>query len=85
INLEKSDRIMAESVMIMLTKKGMNRQKAHELVRRCAMKKGKFKDILLKEKEIRKIVSEKEIKDALKPEKYLGCAEEVVEKCIKAL
>lgn len=24
-------------------------------------------------------------KDALKPEKYLGCAEEVVEKCIKAL
>lgn len=85
INLEKSDRIMAESVMIMLTKKGMNRQKAHELVRRCAMKKGKFRDILLREKEIRKIVSEKEIKDALKPEKYLGCAEEVVEKCIKAL
>lgn len=85
INLEKSDRIMAESVMIILTKKGMNRQKAHELVRRCAMKKGKFKDILLREKEIRKIVSEKEINDALKPEKYLGCAEEIVENCVKAL
>jgi len=84
-NLESSDRIMAESVMIALTKKGMNRQKAHELVRKCAMKKGKFKDILLKEKEIRKIVSEKEINDALKPEKYLGCAEEIVENCVKAL
>lgn len=84
-NLEKSDRMMAESVMIMLTKKGMNRQKAHELVRRCAMKKGKFKDTLLREKEIRKIVSEKEINDALKPEKYLGCAEEIVENCVKAL
>jgi len=84
-NLESSDKIMAESVMIALTKKGMNRQKAHELVRRCSMRKGEFKDILLKEKEIREIVSEKEIKDALKPEKYLGCAEEVVENCVKAL
>jgi adenylosuccinate lyase len=84
-NLEKSDRMMAESVMIMLTKKGMNRQKAHELVRKCSMRKGVFKEILLEEKEIRKLMSEKEINDALRAEKYLGCAEEIAEKCIKAL
>lgn len=82
-NLEKSDRIMAESVMIALTKKGMNRQKAHELVRKCSMGKGAFKDILLREKEIRKLLSEKEINDALKPEKYLGCSEKIVENCMK--
>ncbi|MDI6917137.1 MAG: adenylosuccinate lyase [Thermoplasmatales archaeon] len=82
-NLEKSDRIMAESVMIALTKKGMNRQKAHELVRKCSMRKGVFKNILLREKEIRKLLSEKEINDALKPEKYIGCSEKIVENCMK--
>ncbi len=82
-NLESSDKIMAESVMMALTKKGVNRQEAHEIVRRCSMKKGKFKDLLLREKEIRKLMSEKEVEDALKPEKYLGCTGKIIENCIR--
>ncbi|MDH7563266.1 MAG: adenylosuccinate lyase [Candidatus Bathyarchaeota archaeon] len=87
-NLKIADgRNMSESVMVALTRKGMNRQEAHELLRKLALKsiaeKKSFKKILLEEAYIRKMLSEKEIDDALDPRNYLGTAEKQIERLIE--
>ena len=89
-NLELTQgRIMSESVMIELVEKGMDRQKAHELVRECAMESYQnnkpFKISLEKNSEITKLLSKKELADALRPEKYIGTAVEQVEEVLKQL
>ncbi len=80
-------RAMSEAVMIALTKKGMNRQEAHELLRKLTLKseveKLPFKDVLLRDKVVRGKLSEKEIEDALNPRNYLGTALEQVEHVVK--
>jgi adenylosuccinate lyase len=69
-------RFMSESVMMALTRKGVNRQEAHELLRRLTMKseleKRHFSEILLEDKFVRSKLSEKEIGEALNPKNYLG-------------
>ena len=71
-------RFMAESVMIVLTKKGMSRQTAHELLRKLTitseLKKKPLKSVLLEDEAIRRNLTEKEIAVALNPKKYLGTA-----------
>ena len=89
-NIERSKGIpMAESVMMLLVKKGLARDKAHELVRRCAIKAQveniSLLDVLKKEKEINKLVSEDELKRSLDPESYIGRAEEIVDEVVKKL
>ena len=89
-NIERSKGIpMAESVMILLVKKGLARDKAHELVRRCAIKAQveniSLLDVLKKEKEINKLVSEDELKRSLDPESYIGRAEDIVDEVVKKL
>jgi len=78
-NLELTQgRTMSEAVMIALTRKGMNRQKAHELIRRLAIKseveKRPFKETLLKNDAVQRMLSEKEVDEALDPRNYLGTA-----------
>ena len=78
-NLELTQgRTMSEAVMIALTRKGMNRQKAHELIRRLAIKseveKQPFKETLLKNDAVQRMLSEKEVDEALDPRNYLGTA-----------
>jgi len=87
-NLEITQgRIMSEAVMIALTKKGMNRQEAHELLRRLAIKSQQenryFKEILLEDEIVRKFLSEEEIEEALNPRSYLGTAIKQVELAIE--
>jgi adenylosuccinate lyase len=76
-------RIMAENVMIKMAEKGMGRQDAHELVRECALKSYSearpMRQTLLENKLVTGILSEKEIDEALMPEKYIGTAVEQVE------
>jgi adenylosuccinate lyase len=76
-------RAMSEAVMIALTKKGMSRQEAHELLRKLTIKsemeKVPFKKVLLEEKVVRQKLSEKEINEALNPRNYLGTALKQVE------
>jgi len=80
-------RAMAEAVMITLTRKGMDRQKAHELLRRLAIKsvseRKPFKEILVNDEKIRSLLTEKEIDYALNPRNYLGTAVKQVEAAIK--
>jgi len=79
-------RAMSEAVMIALVKKGMSRQEAHELIRQLAIKseieKIPFKNILIREKKICNLLSEKEIDDALDPRNYLGTSIKQVELAI---
>lgn len=86
-NLERSRGIpMAEAVMMFLVKKGMAREDAHELVRRCAIRAAAegitLKESLLKEKNIGEMVSEEELDHALNPENYLGRAKEIVDEVV---
>jgi adenylosuccinate lyase len=81
-------RAMSESVMMALTKKGVNRQEAHEMLRkltiRSAVEKKPFKQMLLEDKLISSKLSEKEIDQALNPKNYLGTAVKQAERFAKS-
>ena len=68
--------IMAESVMMTLTSKGMGRQDAHELIRKCSMAAQKegldFKQHLMSNEKVCALLSEEELDTALDPKAYLG-------------
>jgi adenylosuccinate lyase len=65
----------------------VNRQEAHELLRKLAIKseleKRHFKNILLADKFVRSKLSEKEIDDSLNPKNYLGTAVKQAESAAK--
>jgi adenylosuccinate lyase len=71
-------RFMSEAVMIMLTKKGMDRQAAHELLRkltiRSEVENRSFEEVLLEDKRVSGKLTRQEIRDALNPRNYLGTA-----------
>ncbi len=71
-------RLMSEAVMILLTKNGMNRQVAHELLRKLTIKSEveyrPFEEVLLEDKRVSKKLAKQEISDALNPRNYLGTA-----------
>ncbi len=79
-------RNMSEAVMMALTKKGYDRQKAHELLRKLAIKSETenraFRDILLESKDASGKLSPEEIDYVLDPRNYLGTAIEQVERMI---
>jgi adenylosuccinate lyase len=81
-------RAMSESLMMALAKKGVNRQDAHELLRKLtiqsAVEKQDFKQVLLKDKLVSSKLNEKEIDEALDPKNYLGTAVKQAEKFAKA-
>jgi len=78
---------MAESVMMRLVEKGMDRQEAHELLRRLSIKAVResrgFREVLRESAEVRALMSNEEIDLALTPENYLGTAIEQVEEVLK--
>ncbi|NLE05591.1 MAG: adenylosuccinate lyase [Crenarchaeota archaeon] len=69
-------RTMSESVMMALTHKSVNRQEAHELLRKLTIKselgKRHFKQILQEDQFVTSKLTEKEIDIALNPNNYLG-------------
>ena len=80
---------MAESVMIELTRKGMDRQEAHEIVRMASMDAlARNKDLvqlLGESKEVQKYLSIKEIESLLNPDNYIGTAVAQVDRVIGKL
>ncbi len=81
-------RAMSEAVMMALTKKGVNRQEAHEMLRKLtiqsALEKWDFKQVLLEDKLVISKLTEKEIDAALNPKNYLGTAVKQAEKFAKS-
>jgi adenylosuccinate lyase len=71
-------RAMSEAVMMALTRKGVNRQEAHELLRKLTIKseaeKRHFREILLEDTFVHSKLNAKEIDEALNPKNYLGTA-----------
>ncbi|MFH1394054.1 MAG: adenylosuccinate lyase [Candidatus Micrarchaeota archaeon] len=83
-NLERTGGlIMAERLMIALTKKGMGRQEAHELMRELAHRafgeKRHLKELVLEGK----LLEEKEADEVFDYSSYIGEAEQIVEEAIK--
>jgi len=83
-NVELTEgRGMSEAVMIALAEKGMNRQEAHELLRKLTIKseveKRHFRQVLIENRAITERLSKKEIDEALDPRNYLGTALKQVE------
>ena len=74
---------MGEAVMIELSKKGVGRQEAHEIVRQCAMSAREsgihMKDALLKNDTVSKYLAENEIIRIMDPDNYIGTAVEQVD------
>jgi len=84
LNVELTQgRLMSEAVMMALTKKGVNRQVAHELLRKLTIKSEtkhqSFRQTLLDNKTVAGKLTKKEVDDALDPYKYLGTAVKQVE------
>ena len=80
---------MAESVMIELTRKGMDRQDAHEHVRVASMKALKAKkplsEVLSHDSSVKALLTAHEIDDLLDPDRYIGTAVRQVEMVIEKL
>jgi len=78
---------MSEAVMIALTKRGMGRQEAHELIRRASMRAYEndrsLLEELLEDETVRRYLSEEELRELLKPENYLGTAKERIERVVE--
>lgn len=79
--------IMAESVMMALVGKGMGRQDAHELIRKCSMESlhacEDFKGYLMKNKDVTSLLSEKELDAALDARAYLGTSGPTVDNILR--
>jgi adenylosuccinate lyase len=78
--------IMAESVMIALTNKGMGRQEAHELVRKASLAAEKemvhLKQKLLASKEVTRHLTREEVDDIMAPANYVGSAGRIVDRAV---
>ncbi|HIJ15778.1 MAG TPA: adenylosuccinate lyase [Methanosphaera sp.] len=79
--------VMAERFMSKLTQKGMGRQSAYALVRRCAMdayaENTGLREMVSKQDEILKYMSMEEIDETLDPHTYLGSSSKFVDNVIE--
>lgn len=80
-------RMMSEAVMMALAGKGVNRQEAHELLRKLTIRSEAenrpFREILLENEFVHGLLTEKEIDVALNPRNYLGTAAQQVENIVQ--
>ncbi|MEM1578154.1 MAG: adenylosuccinate lyase [Archaeoglobaceae archaeon] len=78
---------LSEAIMLALTKKGISRQIAHEILRKAALRvyanKSSLLDELLRDEEVKKYFKEEELSELLKPEKYIGTAVQRVERVVE--
>ncbi len=80
---------LTERVMLEFVKKGMGRQRAHEMMRRLAMEcweeKRSLREVMLEDEEARGLATEAELDDWLRPENYIGTAIQQVERVVQTL
>ena len=76
--------IMSEALMLELTRRGLARDEAYGLVRELAMKALRsgqpFLEVVRQEERIARFIGPEELEELLRPERYLGKAEELVER-----
>jgi adenylosuccinate lyase len=80
-------RMMSEAVMLALAKKGLGRQKAHELTRELAIKSHNeqraFKQVLMENSTVNQLLNQTEIEKVMNPHNYLGTATKQIELAIE--
>lgn len=80
---------MAEAVMIELTRRGMNRQGAHALLRGCTAEaitqNLTLYQAMRRKAEVKQMIPEKELQELLDPSLYLGSASETVDSVVRKL
>lgn len=78
--------VMAERFMSKLTQKGMGRQSAYRIVRKCAMdayaEDTGLREMVSKQEDILKYMSQEEIDEILDPHTYLGSSDKFVDNVI---
>lgn len=78
--------VMAESLMMKMTEKGIGRQDAHEIVRTLSMiandENKHLKDVFLERKGVASLMSENDILSAMDPNNYIGASEDIVDKMV---
>ncbi len=88
LNLTKGA-CLTEKVMVQLVKRGIGRQKGHEILRQASIKARNenlyMKDILFENNLINEKFSKKELDEMFDPHNYIGKAVEQVENLIKVL
>ena len=86
-NIESSrGLVMAESLMMRMTEKGIGRQDAHEIVRSSSMiaedEKRHLRDVLLEREDLKGLMSKEDILAAMDPNNYTGGSKEIVDKMV---
>ena len=86
-NIESSrGLVMAESLMMRMTDKGIGRQDAHEIVRSSSMiaedEKRHLRDVLLERDDLKGLMSKEDIIAAMDPNNYTGGSKEIVDKMV---
>jgi adenylosuccinate lyase len=86
-NMERARGLMmAESVMISLTEKGVGRQEAHEMAREASMtaiEKGMhYRDAVAQHQAIAKALGAEGIREATDPAKYVGPVDAIIDKVV---
>ena len=86
-NIESSrGLVMAESLMMKMTEKGIGRQDAHEIVRSSSMiaedENRHLRDVLLEREDLKGLMSKEEILAAMDPKNYTGGSKEIVDKMV---
>ncbi len=86
-NIESSNGlVMAESIMMKMTEKGIGRQDAHEIVRSSSMiaedEDRQLRDVLLENKKLKGMMTEDDIISAMDPNNYTGGAKKIVDKIV---
>jgi len=80
---------LTERVMLELVKRGVGRQRAHEMMRRLAMRcwdeRRSLREVMLEDDEVGKTVTKADLDDWLKPENYIGTAVEQVDRVVETL
>ncbi len=89
-NLESTrGHVMAEPVMMALTKQGMGRQEAHELVRQVSLSAeagGKtLKEAIMENPGLSKMFPPEELDRVLDPKNYVGRASEIVDEVVATI
>ncbi|BDV03464.1 MAG: adenylosuccinate lyase [Candidatus Hepatoplasma scabrum] len=87
-NLQKSKGlIFSQQILNLLIEKGIERNLSYDLVQKVALKafiaKKDFKELLLKEKEIIKIISKKEINEIFSYQRFLKAEDDIYKRVLK--
>ncbi|MCH8326049.1 MAG: hypothetical protein IIB83_05765 [Bacteroidetes bacterium] len=77
----------SQQVLLAFIKKGLTREKAYKIVQAHAMKawdtKLSLKDLLMKDSKVRKILTQKEIKECFDLKRHTKHASKIIERVIK--